>query len=370
MTVRISFFDRSLDIPKDKAWQASIQERGSPCDILLIRPEEFLRLDDSVPEDCTKVVICPEGESLPVLLSDGLVDDLISYPIRRVDMFRLLATHEQAKAFKAIESSTKALPVLIKQIEKDLALAEKVQRRFIKEKFPPIAGISIKSKYLSGLKAGGDYFDIQEIEGTPLAVLLMADASSYSVSTALLSAVLESSSSWAKLSLNDPEPTFARLLVGPYEKMKEKDHLHFFCGVLNRKTMQLRYVLHGDIRLGVSGDSSGVRWLEERNPVLRKDSAFGSFEELLLEPGHRLLLASDGWENCLGSNAGSVFGPLFSKEKEPMALMTDLLFRLRKKVGEGEEEDEEDEIPLPSEDCSLLLLDVGRNVLRLTTNKE
>lgn len=312
----------------------------------------------------TFVVYCEESDAFPNSYALGLADDLLVLPARALELGRLVKMHELLAALREAEESSRGIPALVRQLQEDIMLAEKIQRRLIKDKFPPIGGLAIKSKYICGLKSGGDYFDIFEFPDGVHAGILLTDASSYSLSAAVLGALMQFSVHVGAEELENPSMIVRSLIGKIREEMKEKDKLSMFYGVLNRKTYHLKFVDFGGV-FALQRSSSGLlKWgtKGDRAPFT-KGQEVPEARELALEPGDRLLVTSDGWADAIGDSSTAVMESLFAQEREPQDLINELGFRLKR--GLSKNIDEDDDAPMPPQDCSVLFFEVAKNVLRL-----
>lgn len=316
----------------------------------------------------TVVAIAREGERVPPIYREGLADDLLVLPLRLLDLERILRSHEQIAAIRGLERTSRAMPDLVRRLQEDIHLAQKIQRRLIREKFPPMGGLTVKSKYWCGLKAGGDYFDVFEFPDQNHVGVILSDSSSYNLSTQFIGSLVEFSVKAGAEMDGDPQRLVQSIYERLRESMKEKDHFTIFYGVLNRKTYQFRFVDCGTARALHRSAESRLAWISEGKspPLSLAQAEVPPSREVGLEPGDRLVLASDGWEESLGGEMRAAFEGQVNNE-DAQALLNELAFRLKKGVERhfGEEEDPEVEFPMPPQDCSILVFDVAKNLLRL-----
>ncbi|MGE3260220.1 MAG: PP2C family protein-serine/threonine phosphatase [Bacteriovoracia bacterium] len=316
----------------------------------------------------TFVTFCAEKDALPMSYEEGIADDLLLLPLRPLDLGRIVRMHELLQALRDAEESSQAIPKLVKQLQEDITLAEKIQRRLIRDKFPPIGGLSIKSKYLCGLKSGGDYFDVFEFPDGLHVGILLTDCSSYSLSSSLLGALMQFSVNFAAAELEDPSLIVRSLLTKLRDGMKEKDRLSIFYGILDRKTYRLRYVDCGSVFALQKKATGALAWgtKGDRAPLTKDKGEVPATRELMLEPGDRLLIASDGWSEAVGEQQPNLLEGILGEDREAHDLINELSFRLRRNVAKEQgEADDDGDLPMPPQDCSILLLELGKNVLRL-----
>lgn len=379
-SVRIALTDKSLletlrvlHNEPEYVWSAleSLGDLVGKVDFFLLDDDTAIRFLGTRPENDwpSVVVVAKDGQSVPAAYQQGLVDDIIVWPVRALDIERILRNHEYLQALRNLEDSSRGVADLVKQVQEDLNLAQKIQRRLIREKFPALGPLSVKSKYWCGLKSGGDYFDLFEFPGNSHAGLILSDSSSYSLSTNLIGSLMQFSVHVAQEDIGNPQRIVQTLFGKLKDTMKEKDKLSLLYGVLDRKTYCLRYVNVGGVYLAKRGKDGKVLWGSrgEHPPLALDQQKVPEVRELSLEPGDRLLVCSDGWSEALDQPMALLMESFLNEHQDAQDLMNDLAFRLRKKLESSSEEplSAEDEFPMPPQDCSVLLMDLAANVLRL-----
>lgn len=345
---------------------------ASRADIFLLTEPEAETALEAWPVDDrpTLVALVTEEGRVPPVYRDGLADDLLVLPLRALDLERTLHAHDQVAAIRGLERTSRAMPELVKRLQEDIHLAQKIQRRLIREKFPPMGGLTVKSKYYCGLKAGGDYFDVFEFPDGVHAGVIISDSSSYSLSNTFISSLIQFSAQGSPEQRADPQSIVRAIYAQIRDSMKEKDHLSIFYGVLNRKTYQFRFVECGTPVALHRGAEGALAWVGQgKEPAL--SAAHGEIpaaREISLEPGDRLMLASDGWAEALGSAEMKKHFEGQIKQEDAQIVLNELAFHLKKGIENqfgNEDDDPEVDFPMPPQDCSLLVFDLAKNVLRL-----
>ena len=302
-------------------------------------------------------VCVEEGqEDLPESFVAGVADDLYVLPGRRLDFFSKIRLHESIKALRELEHSSVAIPGLVEKLQEDLILAQKIQRRLIRDKFPSIGPLSIKSKYWCGMKSGGDYFDVFEFADKQHIGVLLSDSSSYALSTKFLSSLMHISGVEGSDATN-PSAIVTRLFGSLKDDMKAKDQLSIFYGVIDKKTYTMRFVNCGSAQAFIAGTKGS--WISESSgDVLTKDNPHvPAAKEVCLEPSGRLIILSDGWRDAFKNSLEKFIET--STSTDAQQLVNDMSFRLKKSLDDSESD------AMPAEDCSLLILDMAKNLLRL-----
>lgn len=379
-TPRIALTDRSLLPILEKirtAAQFTLCQPGE-LDALVGKVDIFLLDDDSAirflgarSEDTwpSVVVTAREGDPLPASFRQGIVDDLLSLPPRALDVERLIRGHELMQALHDLEESSHGVGELVRQLQEDIRLAQKIQRRLIREKFAPLGPLSVKSKYWCGLKSGGDYFDLFELPGNTHAGLILADASSYALSTSLIGSLVQFSVHVGRDDYSEPGRVVEALIGKLREGMKEKDKLSLLYGILDRKTFELRFVSCGGVFLARRAKDGKITWATrgEGAPIGVAGTLQLETHSVHLEPGDRWMVVSDGWGEALGESTVAVVEKALTGERGAQDIMDDLAFRLRRtlELAADEPARADDDFPMPPQDCSVLVFDLAANTLRL-----
>ena len=315
---------------------------------------------------CPTLIVTVEEDSkkIPQAFITNYCDHMLVLPVRSFDFLSCIRWHYHLENLREVEASSKGLPELVRRLQDDVRLAQKIQRRLIKDKFPPMQGLSVKSKYWCGEQPGGDYFDVIEFADGCHVGFLMCDSSSYSLSTNFLGALLQLSAHVTKDDLENPALVIAKLYEQIKATLKPKDSFSILYAILNRKTFEFRYVAHGNIWLLHKGASN--KWLaSEKNapPLSRTEGVTAKAHEISLDPEDRLIFMSDGWQQCLKKSASDIVEK--NSRLDAQDFVNEMSFKLKKDVQVNANSEQEDEMPMPAQDCSILVVDIAKNILRL-----
>ena len=330
-------------------------------------PSDFVLIDAAHPswrdwardfdrEGKSLVLGVEEAEFLPSGSDLELVDDVLVHPFRAAEVMSVLRHHfKKMETEQVMEESLAAL----KDLQEANAAVERILMEKTPKRFTGLKGIRVMSKHLSGVKPGGDYFDVFESEKKDFANFLLVDSSSYGVSAALLGVLLSSS---AKLSGSQQVSPFQWIRT-IHEELKstlgEEGHFSIFLGRLNRRDFSLHYQLYGSIEVFLVNREGMSTALEKNGDPI--DSRFDAGSEgekvVVLQPKDRLVLLSDGF--VAGSGGRSRLTGLFKDqlEQDPFSLVTELAFQIKSQLSPGE--------TFPGEDCSAIVIDIEGRVLRL-----
>ncbi len=304
------------------------------------RPTFFLLLNDNLNRD-----------NLPLLLNEGIVDDIITSPFRRLELLNCIRWHYNFKLLHQIGGEN--ITEVIQKMEEDILFAQKIQRHFIKNTFPPINGLSVSGKYWSGLRSGGDYFDVFEFKGKNNVGILLVDFSSYRLSSAFLYSMMTLPANLKNGEFSDPRATVSYLHQSIQDSMKENDGFSIFYGVIDKRTYNMEYVVRGNIFLEHQDENGDRQYFHQgENNLFRKVNEVQlNSNTLCLNPADRLIIRSDGFDEGIGQQFSDFFKTI--QIQDPETIISELNFALKQAHSR-----------LP-QDCSILLIDVEKNVIRL-----
>ncbi len=297
----------------------------------------------------TYLLVVEENELLPDSRDLKWVDDLVVTPFRLAELLSKYRAH-----FVREESLMTQI-----ELEKTNEVLERILSAKTPRRFTGLKGIRVSSKHMSGLKPGGDYFDLFESDKKDYVNILLADSSSYGLSSVLLGMVLSNSARIA----NESQLRSSDWIQSIYHDLKtalgEKESLSLFFGRLNRKDFTLHYQLYGSIEAYQIGqDGNCIPFKKHGKKISSHEPPAHADESVVtLNPKDRLVLLSDGFVNGVG---GDVFlNQVFQeqKEKDPFMLVNELSYRIKTKLIDGE--------TFPGEDCSAIVMDIESRVLRL-----
>jgi serine phosphatase RsbU (regulator of sigma subunit) len=306
-----------------------------------------------------------EGDALPPAFSEGRVDDLLLFPLRPLELLSKLRQHEQMRLWEQVSRMNEALGGVIDRLREDMSVAERLQKARLPVRFPEIKGFKVTSRYLAGMKSGGDYFDLAESSDGRQLALILTDSSSYGLSSAVVSSIVRVASRLTveqSRSVRELVRAFYEELLTP---LGPSDRLSMFYGVLSRKDYVLRYLNLGSSRAFHRSGSGRFTMLPCQGGPLSQGSrhslggsAVLQEASLTLAPSDRLVLLSDGYLELLGGEdpARELLDRFAHKPAED--LLNELAFQTKSRLANPREE-------LPAQDSSALVFDVDAKVMRL-----
>lgn len=306
-------------------------------------------LENQEREGRSFLLVVDDSELLPDIRDLMLVDDMIGSPFRLVELLSKYRMHLEREEIRLAQQDLDQANAVLERI-----LAAKTPRRFHSMK-----GLRVSSRHLSGLKPGGDYFDLFESDKKDFVNILLADSSSYGLSSVLLGLILSNSAKIANESQLKSSDWIQSIYSDLRTALGSQESLSLFFGRLNRKDFTLHYQLYGSIEaFRVSQDGNCESFKKQGEKITGLAAPVQSEEAVVvLSPKDRLVLLSDGFVNGVGGE--NFLHQMFRKQmdKDPFLLVNELSFRIKTKLVDGE--------TFPGEDCSAIVIDVENRVLRL-----
>ena len=303
------------------------------------------------PKGCYLVLIVQEDEvEVPFELVNGVVDDVLVQPLRIIDLKSKIQHLSSYVRSADVGFLSLSVQTMITRMQEDIRLSRSIQGHFIPEKFEPISGLKINHKYLSGNKSGGDYLDIFPFEDGIHVGILMSDSTGYGLSSAFMSVILRFAFKYNQGSDKSPLATLRRIYADLKFVMKPNEELSLFYAILNRRTMDLCFANRGGVQFFIDQDLCS-----DLSAPLKRDEAFVGVERTIhLEPGNRMVLLSDGYSECFPS-----LKPLLAAQRrtDGVDVINELNFAVKRKLASDDD--------LPPQDCSVIIIDVQENIIRL-----
>lgn len=275
-------------------------------------------------------------------------------------------TKEGAYLHKQIASISDRATSLISQLERNLELAETIQRGLLPKLAPEIPGVALNVKYLPAAGIGGDYYDLFEFGDRKRFGFLLADSQSHGLAAALLSVLL-------KVRLEEMKERFkeSRSFVDFVHRELIQTHrtemtrLSLLYAILDRSSLGFEFTAAGSlspilVRFGK------VEPIEiNHNPPLGGVDHFAYREtRLILKPGDLLILHTDGLEQPIGQRARitQIIEGIVERQgtPDPLAIQNEIFGRVRSFSSKK---------PL-ADDITLIQVNVLENTLYLATHSK
>ncbi|OFZ56416.1 MAG: hypothetical protein A2428_15710 [Bdellovibrionales bacterium RIFOXYC1_FULL_54_43] len=304
-------------------------------------------------------LILPEGVPVPSAFGDGKFDDVLVRPFRPAEVISKIFRYQQILMWDEVSRLNASFSELLTRLKDDVQLAERLQRGKLPIRFPDIKGFKVTSRYLAGMRAGGDHFDLAESTDKNVISMVLSDSSSYGLSSAVLSVLMrvamKLSSDEARSSLETVRKIRQELLL----TLSEKDRLSLFYGVVSRKDYVLRYVNFGSSCAFYAPPQGLFQALPSSGESISRASEHeieGQLETVL-GPGGRLALLSDGFVEGAGGSIAALELLNGYREREAVEAVNELTFRIKSKFTEEDD--------MPSQDCTAAIFDLDSRLMRL-----
>ena len=307
-------------------------------------------------------LIADEMSPLPRAFVDGKVDDVLVYPFRTMEFLSKVFRFQQVLLWEEVGKLNTSFTDLIGRLQDDLKLAERLQKSKLPVRFPEIKGFKVSTRYLAGMRSGGDYLDLAESPDKNLISMVLTDSSSYGLSSAVLSILMKVV---MKLSFDETRSsveTVRRIQEELLVTLGEKDKLSLFYGVVSRKDYKLRYVNLG---------TSCAFYARPKSPFEALPSSGGQItlvsgpigdtqSELVLDPEGKLVLLSDGFVEAAGGLEKTVELLNRFRERDAVEALNEMVYKVKEKFEDPEED-------MPPQDCTAAAFDIEARLIRLAS---
>jgi serine phosphatase RsbU (regulator of sigma subunit) len=236
-------------------------------------------------------LLSPDRQALGILQ----IDTTDRKQFTQEDLNVLVAVANQASI--AVQNAAMHEGLLARErLDRDLRLAEQVQRRFLPQGVPKIAGFEFFAHYQAAYEVGGDYYDFVPLPGGRVAVAV-GDVAGKGVAAALMMAKFSGDTRYCILTETAPGPAADELNRLLYEAGLDERFITLCLGVLEPDRRRFTFCSAGHLPVLIRRANGQV---EETGHDL---SGFplgimptSDYQQLSvdLEPGDVVLVYSDG----------------------------------------------------------------------------
>jgi sigma-B regulation protein RsbU (phosphoserine phosphatase) len=261
-----------------------------------------------------------------------------------------------------LQKTNSTLETMIGELSQELKLAALIQRLLTPTEIPNIPGIEFSTKFIPGVKSGGDYFDIFEHDDRLKFGIILSSSSGYTMSALFLSVLMKMSAQIEARRGMEPHQVIAAMGAEIVPNIQKQESASIFYGIVDRRNYELKYSCVGSIAglLQVQGQEQ-VSWLEPSSGPLRKDYDEKPLTHSIpLGPRDRLILCTEGVWNAKSSE--NVFGKerlLKTVHRAPRSgvhdLRNEILYQVEQFTGQSE----------PVRDQTVLVTEVKDRVIKL-----
>lgn len=188
---------------------------------------------------------------------------------------------------------------MIVQMSQELKMAQAMQKLITPIELPNIQGFEFSTKFLPGMKSGGDYFDIFEHEDKLKFGILVSSASGYTLSSLLLSMIIKISSQ-IEARRGMPAEAVVQALVNEVTPLiTTQDTASVFYGIVDRRTFEMQYASLGKVSAFVQ-----IYGQSDLQPLVNHGEEFSKISQtkaesstIQLNPRDRLIIGTQGFLN-------------------------------------------------------------------------
>jgi sigma-B regulation protein RsbU (phosphoserine phosphatase) len=252
---------------------------------------------------------------------------------------------------------------LIEKLSNQLKIAYKIQEKLVPTEFPNIPGFEFSTKFLASYVAGGDYFDIFEIEDRFRFSLLLSSCTGYGISSLFLSVLLKLTSHIETKKGAPPEKVISMIAKELSSQITDQDSANIFYALINRRSFEMTYCHQGKnlAFLYQAYEKSVIELKQTGEAIDKKTKGKIQSETISLNPKDCLVLISDGIYKVKNSKDIAFDTNKIKKiiqdysKKNPHELRNEIFFQLQKWNASKE----------LSKDVTVMVAEVKDRVLKL-----
>jgi sigma-B regulation protein RsbU (phosphoserine phosphatase) len=265
-----------------------------------------------------------------------------------------------------VSNANAQIEKIISDLGQELKMALKIQKILSPVELPNIQGFEFSSKFIPGMKMGGDYFDIFEHNDKMKFGVIVTSASGYAMSALFLSVLIKLSSEIEARKGLAPDVVVRKLADEIVPAIEKADTASVFYAVIDRRTFEMSYCSCGSI-IGLlqANGQDGISRLEPSTGHLKKGfSSVPLAQTLSLGPKDRLLMCSEGLTSAQNSDGASYGLDRLIKAfvRAPRSgvheLRNEILFDIESFCGKSQ----------PGRDQTIIVTEVKDRVIKLAKN--
>lgn len=236
-------------------------------------------------------LLTPDGKALGILQLDTTDRERFD----EEDLELLVAVATQAAISLQNASLIEGL-LSSERMERDLRLAEQVQRRFLPQSVPKHDGFEFYAHYLATYKVGGDYYDFVPVNPDKIG-LALGDVAGKGIAAALMMAKFSGDTRFCLLTEPSPAAAGDRLNDLLYSAGLEERFITLCLGIFDLKECRFTFISAGHLPLLVRRANGNVEEFGQDIsgfPLgILPDSTYNE-TSITLNPGDVALIYSDG----------------------------------------------------------------------------
>jgi phosphoserine phosphatase RsbU/P len=236
-------------------------------------------------------LVTPDGHALGIIQLD--TSDRKQFGQDDLDVLASVAS----QAAIAIQNAAMTESLLARErIERDLRLAEQVQKRFLPQSTPVVPGYEFFAYYHAAYEVGGDYYDFVPLKENRLAIAL-GDVAGKGVAAALMMAKFSGDTRFCILTQDGPDSAAKVLNEQLCAAGIEEKFITLSLGVLDASTHVFRLISAGHLAVIVRRANGTLDLIGDEIagfPLGIMDDATYRAVDVQLNPGDVVIVHSDG----------------------------------------------------------------------------
>jgi len=306
-------------------------------------------------------LVVQDGDEIPDDLIHEAVDDVLVYPFRKLEILSKLKLYQQVLMWSEVNEVNDSFHDLIERLRSDLELASRLQISRSPNRFSKLKGLQVRSRYIAGMRSGGDFFDVMSSPSGARISMVLTDSSTYGLSSAVLMSFTEIALKVAAGGGLETTQAFQAVSDSISKTLQDKDRLSLFFANFNREDLSMRYLNYGKSMIYHAESGGKFHALPRHGDEIHKllNGKKPAEEKCIeLNPSDRVVILSDGVLEEIGSES-LISGWLDATREESVdAVLNELVFQVKdrlKKIGKTR----------PEQDCTFTVGDVSSNVFRM-----
>lgn len=227
--------------------------------------------------------------------------------IKELEQELSLKSNEVLRYRSELQKTNSQLEKIIIEIGQELKMVNLVQKVLSPTEIPNIPGVEFSTKFLPGMRSGGDYFDIFEHDDRMKFGIILSSSSGYTMSALFLSVLIKLSAQIEARKGVSPDKVIQMMASELVPNIQNNDSSSIFYAVVDRRSYELSYCSVGNV-LGMLQPHDGkAALLEASTGPLRKDFDQQPLSQTLqLGARDRLILCSEGVWDAKNAEAQSI----------------------------------------------------------------
>ncbi len=185
------------------------------------------------------------------------------------------------------------------RLERELEIANRIQRSLLPEKLPDNHGLSFAVRYAPAGQVGGDLYDFVVLDDNLLGIMI-ADVAGHGIPAAFVAGMTKIA--FAQFSFQNSSPSSVVTAINDYlfTHLRTGHYVTVFYGIFDRASRKFRFVRAGHQTPFVLRKQTNILEMLETGGPLIGAATKVKFEEneITLQPGDKIIMLTDGLAEC------------------------------------------------------------------------